>query len=74
MPLLLASVLMLAFWVAGTRAVFALRLELRANWIFRIIPIGGVPVGRAKISQEGTRPPPLRNQPWPAALTAVPQP
>ena len=42
-PLLLASVLMLAFWVAGTRAVFALPLELRANWIFRIIPIGGVP-------------------------------
>jgi hypothetical protein len=42
-PLLLASVLMLTFWVAGTRAVFALPLELRANWIFRIIPIGGVP-------------------------------
>jgi hypothetical protein len=42
-PLLLASVLMLAFWVAGARAVFALPLELRANWIFRIIPIGGVP-------------------------------
>jgi hypothetical protein len=42
-PQLLASVLMLAFWVAGTRAVFALPLGLRANWIFRIIPIGGVP-------------------------------
>ncbi len=42
-PLLLAGVLLLAFWVAGTRAVFALPLELRANWIFRIIPIGGVP-------------------------------
>ncbi len=41
--LLLASVLMLAFWVAGTRAVFALPIELRANWIFRLIPIGGVP-------------------------------
>jgi hypothetical protein len=41
-PVLLASVLMLAFWVAGTRAVFALPLELRANWIFRAIPIGGV--------------------------------
>jgi hypothetical protein len=34
---------MLAFWVAGTRAVFALPLELRANWIFRVIPIGGAP-------------------------------
>jgi hypothetical protein len=42
-PSLLASVLMLTFWVAGTRAVFALPLELRANWIFRVIPIGGVP-------------------------------
>jgi len=42
-PLLLAGVLLLAFWVAGTRAVFALPLELRANWIFRVIPIGGVP-------------------------------
>lgn len=41
-PVLLASVLMLAFWVAGTRAVFALPLELRANWIFRVVPIGGV--------------------------------
>ena len=34
---------MLAFWVAGTRAVFALPVELRANWIFRVIPIGGAP-------------------------------
>jgi len=34
---------MLAFWVAGTRAVFALPLELRANWIFRVTPIGGAP-------------------------------
>jgi hypothetical protein len=34
---------MLVSWVAGTRAIFALPLELRANWIFRIIPIGGVP-------------------------------
>lgn len=42
-PVLLAGILLLAFWVAGTRAVFALPLELRANWIFRIIPIGGVP-------------------------------
>ena len=42
-PLLLASILLLAFWVAGTRAVFALPLELRANWIFRTIPIGGAP-------------------------------
>ena len=42
-PLLLGSVLMLLFWVLGTRAVFGLPLELRANWIFRTIPIGGAP-------------------------------
>lgn len=42
-PQLLASVLLLTFLVAGTRAVFALPVELRANWIFRVIPIGGVP-------------------------------
>jgi hypothetical protein len=42
-PMLLASVLMLACWVMGTRAVFALPLELRANWIFRIVPLPGPP-------------------------------
>ncbi len=42
-PLLLGSVLMLAFWVLGTRAVFGLPVELRANWIFRVIPLGGPP-------------------------------
>jgi len=40
-PLLLAGVLMLAFWVMGTRAVFALPLEFHANWIFRLVPLGG---------------------------------
>jgi hypothetical protein len=40
---LLASVLMLAFWVVGTRVSFALPLEMRANWIFRVIPLGGPP-------------------------------
>jgi hypothetical protein len=42
-PVVLAGVLFLAFWVAGTRAIFTLPLDLRANWIFRVIPIGGVP-------------------------------
>jgi hypothetical protein len=42
-PLLLASVLMLAFWVVGTRVTFAVPMELRANWIFRVIPLGGPP-------------------------------
>jgi hypothetical protein len=42
-PGLMASVLMLAFWVVGTRVAFALPLEMRANWIFRVIPLGGPP-------------------------------
>src|SRR5260370_27577041 len=41
-PLLAASIVMMALAVAGTRVVFALPLELRANWIFRItsVPAG----------------------------------
>jgi hypothetical protein len=35
-PLLAASILMMALAVAGTRVVFAMPLDLRANWIFRI--------------------------------------
>ncbi len=40
---MLGSVLMLAFWVLGTRVAFAMPLERRANWVFRIIPLGGPP-------------------------------
>jgi len=40
---MLASVLMLAFWVLGTRVAFSVPLEMRANWIFRVIPLGGPP-------------------------------
>jgi CubicO group peptidase (beta-lactamase class C family) len=36
--LLASSILMLAFSVVGTRLAFALPLDLRANWIFRIMP------------------------------------
>jgi CubicO group peptidase (beta-lactamase class C family) len=36
--LLAASILMLAFSVIGARLAFALPLDLRANWIFRIMP------------------------------------
>ena len=35
-PLLAASIVMMALAVMGTRVVFALPLDLRANWIFRI--------------------------------------
>jgi len=40
-PLLASTVVMLGFWIVGTRVVFAMPLELRANWIFRITPIRG---------------------------------
>jgi hypothetical protein len=35
-PLLAATITMLALAVVGTRVVFAMPLELRANWVFRI--------------------------------------
>jgi hypothetical protein len=35
-PLLTASIVMMALAVVGTRVVFAVPLDLRANWIFRI--------------------------------------
>ncbi|HLW82134.1 MAG TPA: hypothetical protein VKS20_08840 [Candidatus Acidoferrales bacterium] len=41
-PLLTATILMLAFAVLGMRVVFALPLELRANWIFRSVGLHGV--------------------------------
>jgi CubicO group peptidase (beta-lactamase class C family) len=39
-----ASLVLLGFWIFGARVVFALPLELRANWIFRALPVGA---GRA---------------------------
>jgi hypothetical protein len=39
--LLISSVVMLCFCLLGTRVVFSMPLELRANWIFRITPIRG---------------------------------
>ena len=41
--LLVASVLMLAAAVVGARVVFSIPLEIRANWIFRVSPLPGVP-------------------------------
>jgi len=40
-PVLAASLLMMAFAVFGARVVFAMPLELRSNWIFRVLPIAG---------------------------------
>lgn len=41
-PLLVASCLILCAAVLGTRVVFSLPLEVRANWIFRVMPRAGV--------------------------------
>jgi hypothetical protein len=41
-PLLAASIVMMVLAVVGTRVVFALPLDLRANWIFRLT---GMPSG-----------------------------
>ncbi len=40
--LLVGSVLMMIASVVGTRMVFSLPLELRANWIFRVLPLPGL--------------------------------
>ena len=40
-PLLASSIVMLGFWVLGTRVVFAMPMDLRANWIFQITPVRG---------------------------------
>jgi hypothetical protein len=39
LPLLASSFVMMCFWILGIRVVFAIPLELRANWIFRITQI-----------------------------------
>lgn len=40
-PLLTSTILMLLLSVAGMRIAFAMPLDLKANWIFRIAPIRG---------------------------------
>jgi hypothetical protein len=42
-PLLVSSIVMMWFAVIGTRVVFAMPTELRANWIFRTTAVSGVP-------------------------------
>ena len=37
--MLVASILMMCAAVVGTRVVFVDALDLRANWIFRVMPI-----------------------------------
>lgn len=40
--LLVSSVVMIFFGVLGTRVGFAMPLDLGANWIFRVTPVGGL--------------------------------
>ena len=40
-PMLFASVVMMLVAVLGTRIVFSMPLEVRANWVFRLAPLRG---------------------------------
>ncbi|HWF09327.1 MAG TPA: hypothetical protein VG297_12745 [Bryobacteraceae bacterium] len=40
-PLLMSSVVLLSFWVLSTRLIFAIPVNPRANWIFRVTPVRG---------------------------------
>jgi len=37
-PLLASTIVLMGFWVVGARVVFSLPFDLRANWIFRVMP------------------------------------
>jgi CubicO group peptidase (beta-lactamase class C family) len=37
-PVLASTIAMMGFWVVGARVVFSLPLDLRANWILRVMP------------------------------------
>ena len=39
-PLLASTIILMGYWVVGARVVFSLPVELRANWIFRVMPFG----------------------------------
>lgn len=41
--LLAATILLVGFWVVGVRTVFSLPLDLRANWMFRVMPFAAGP-------------------------------
>lgn len=40
---IISDVMILCFWVVGTRIIFTMPLDLRANWIFRVTPVRGGP-------------------------------
>jgi hypothetical protein len=37
-PMLASSIAMMGLWVVGARVAFSLPLDLRANWVFRVMP------------------------------------
>jgi hypothetical protein len=49
---ILSDIMILCFWVLGTRIVFTMPLDLRANWIFRVTPVrgGAAPLSAARLS------------------------
>jgi hypothetical protein len=38
-PLIACGIVMMGFWIVGTRVVFSMPLDLRANWVFRTAPV-----------------------------------
>jgi len=40
-PLLASTAVMMSAWIVGIRIVFAMPLELRANWVFRVTAVRG---------------------------------
>jgi hypothetical protein len=44
---IISDIMILCFWVIGTRVIFTMPLDLRANWIFRVTPVRG---GRETLS------------------------
>jgi CubicO group peptidase (beta-lactamase class C family) len=41
LPMLSSAIVIMCAWVMGTRVVFAMPIDLRANWIFRVTPVQG---------------------------------
>ncbi len=42
-PFLAATILLMGFWIMGTRTAFGLPFEPRANWTFQIMPLSAGP-------------------------------
>ena len=42
-PMIASTIVLMGFWVMGARVVFNLPLDLRANWIFRVMPFRAGP-------------------------------